>query len=104
VNPPMDATILKWDSALTAWDTTDEDLVYELLKFFAVDNVEEFSEAMEGPQSPELLAGRGYLGLTKEMIHPGALRFYEEQGVEINLDRIFGLGKHRRNPLPILAT
>jgi TRAP-type uncharacterized transport system substrate-binding protein len=86
VNPPMDATVLKWDNALTAWDTTDEDLVYDLLKFFAVDNVKEFSEAMGGPQSPELLAGRGYLGLTKEMIHPGALRFYEEQGVEIKLE------------------
>jgi len=82
----MDATVLKWNNALTAWDTTDEELVYQLLKFFAVDNAEEWSEVMGSAQSPELLAGRGFLGLTKEMIHPGALRFYEEQGVEINLE------------------
>ncbi len=70
---------------MTAWDSTEEEVVYELLKFFAVDNLEEFVKIMSHPEIVELLATRGCLGLTKELIHPGALKFFEEHGVKVKL-------------------
>ncbi len=85
VNPPADVSVLRWDGLETAWASTDEEVVYELLKFFAVDNLEAFATATDRQQSVQLLATRGCLGLTKELIHPGTLRFFEEQGIEIKL-------------------
>ncbi len=85
VNPPEDATSLQWASALVAWDSTEEEVVYELLKFLFVDNLTEWSEKIDRPVSIESAARTLYPGLTEDAIHAGALKFYKEHGVEVKI-------------------
>jgi len=67
--------------AFTAWEDTEEDVVYEMLRFI-VANADKIKEANLRMQvDPEKMAR--WPGLTRDMVHPGALRFYETQGIKI---------------------
>ncbi|MFC2056977.1 TAXI family TRAP transporter solute-binding subunit, partial [Chloroflexota bacterium] len=80
VNPPEDVTLVDTCGALGAWQDTEDEVVYELLKF-VVDNADKFTEAnIRLSLDPEILSR--YPGLTRDMVHPGALRYYQEQGIE----------------------
>ena len=81
VNPPEDVTMCDFGGAFTAWEDTEEDVVYEMLRFI-VTNADKIKEANLRMQvDPEKMAQ--WPGLTKDMVHPGALRFYETQGIKI---------------------
>jgi len=84
VNPPEDVTMADFCGALTAWRDTEEEVVYELLKFI-VDNADKFAEA-NVHISPDLETLPKFPGLTKDLVHPGALRYYQEQGIEIGTE------------------
>ncbi|MBA7632890.1 hypothetical protein ES703_40446 [subsurface metagenome] len=80
-NPQDDVTMCDFGGALAVWKETEEDVVYEMLKFI-VDNAERIKKANLRMQvDPEKMAQ--WPGLTKDMVHPGALRFYETQGIKI---------------------
>lgn len=82
VNPPEDITLIGTCSALAAWQDTEDEVVYELLKFF-VDNADDLAKANEYLSlDPETLSR--YPGLTRDLVHSGALRYYQEQGIEID--------------------
>ncbi|MFC1945415.1 hypothetical protein ACFLWF_01530 [Chloroflexota bacterium] len=68
-------------SALTAWRDTEDEVVYELLKFI-VDNAAKFVEG-DVNISPNLETLPRFPGLTRDLVHPGALCYYQEQGIEI---------------------
>lgn len=80
-DPPEDVGLPGFALALCAWDSTEEALTYELVRFF-----DEKSELW-----PDMVLGCPmslgrmvrFPGITKDMVHPGALRYYEEKGVEI---------------------
>jgi len=81
VNPPEDVTMCDFGGAFTAWEDTEEDVVYEMLRFI-VANADKIKEANLRMQvDPEKMAQ--WAGLTKDMVHPGALRFYETLGIKI---------------------
>jgi len=81
VNPPEDVIMCDFGSALAAWEDTEEDVVYEMLRFI-VANADKIKEAgLRMHPDPESMAQ--WPGLTKDVVHPGALRFYETQGVKI---------------------
>jgi len=81
VNPPEDVAMADFSGALTAWADTDDEVIYELLKFI-VDNANKFEEA-KVHISPDLMSLSQFPGLTPDMVHPGAMRYYREQGIEI---------------------
>jgi len=80
VNPPEDVTMADFCVALTVWRDTEDEVVYELLKFI-VDNAAKFAEA-NVHISPDLETLPRYPGMTRDLVHPGALRYYQEQGIE----------------------
>jgi len=81
VNPPEDVTMCDFGGAFTAWEDTEEDVVYEMLRFI-VANADKIKEANLRMQvDPEKMAQ--WPGLTRDMVHPGALRYYETQGIKI---------------------
>ena len=65
VNPPEDITMADFCIALTAWRDTEEEVVYELLKFI-VDNADKFAEA-NIHISPDLETLPRFPGLTRDL-------------------------------------
>ncbi len=80
-SPPEDTGLISGVMGILAWDKTPEDVVYELVKF--VDqNAQEWSKRLRGRRMDHgsIIA---WPGLTEDMVHPGALRYYKEQGIRI---------------------
>lgn len=82
VNRHEDFTLADFCVALAAWEDTEEEVVYELLKFI-VDKAAEFAEAKINI-STDLETLPRFPGLTKDQIHHGALRYFQEKGVAID--------------------
>jgi len=79
--PPEDVGAMRAGSAMTAWDVTPDEVAYELVKFMD-ENAAEWSKRNTGRKmGAEFLAF--YPGLTEEMVHPGALRYFKEKGIKI---------------------
>ena len=79
-NPPEDVSTVAFVNASSCWDVFDEEIAYDLLKFL-FDNAEEYARRL-----PAYEVGYGlgfYPGLTEEMLHPGALRYYKERGIKL---------------------
>ncbi len=81
--PPEDCGLISTLPSIMLWDTADEEIVYELVKFLD-ENAEEYTRRLQGR-----LMGKGSqmaklpLGITEGIVHPGARRYYEEQGMRI---------------------
>jgi len=78
-NPQDDVTMADFPGALAVWKDTEDDLVYEMLKFI-VANAGSIKEA-ELRMYPDPGKMAQWPGLTRDMVHPGALRFYKEHGI-----------------------
>ena len=84
-NPPEDIDIPDFQSAMVAWKDTEDVVVYELLKFL-IDNAETWSEMAGGiPMSLGRMAD--FPGIVQDMVHPGALQYYNENGLRIPTGR-----------------
>ena len=81
INPPEDVAMADFCGALVAWADTEEEIVYDLLKFIA-DNAARFAAA-KIHIAPDLESLPRFPGLTEDMVHPGARRYYREQGIKI---------------------
>ncbi|MFC1968084.1 TAXI family TRAP transporter solute-binding subunit [Chloroflexota bacterium] len=79
--PLEDTGVVAWYNYIVAWDVADEEVVYELVKFLD-ENAAEWSKRNRG-----LPSGAGYMGdfpgMTEDKIHPGALRYYKEKGIQV---------------------
>jgi len=81
-DPPEDTGSIAFWTPMTVFAEFDDEIAYELIKFL-VDNAEEWTSRTLGQDmSPEYLTNMPGLP-TEESIHPGALRYYKEQGIEI---------------------
>jgi TRAP-type uncharacterized transport system substrate-binding protein len=79
-NPPEGVAIPAYVSTMVAWDTTEEEVAYELVKFLA-GNAEAWSERTNMPMSLDRFLQ--FPGLTEDMVHPGALSFYRAHNIKI---------------------
>jgi len=79
--PPEDVGLLVMVVAFLIWEDTPEEIAYELVKLLA-ENGEEWSRRGGGMEtSAEYMASLP--GLTEDMLHPGALRYYKEHDIKI---------------------
>jgi len=81
VNPPEDITVPDFGWAWAPWEDTEEEVVYEMLSFINAHADQIKADNKRLRVGPERWAQ--WPGLTRDMVHPGALRFYEEQGIKI---------------------
>lgn len=81
VNPPEDITVPNFGGAWAPWEDTEEEVVYEMLRFINENADKIKADKIHLQVDPEGWAQ--WPGLTRDMVHPGALRFYEEQGIKI---------------------
>ncbi len=79
--PPEDTGMVGWTVMMTCWDSVDEGIVYELVKFVA-ENPADWEAYTQNPGGAEFLGAFGP-GITEADVHPGALRYYKEKGVKI---------------------
>ena len=79
-DPPDDVNLLSFRSGLFCFDSADPELVYELVKFIA-ENEEELSRRARGYTFDGATLARLAPGFTKDALHPGSLRYFEEQGL-----------------------
>ena len=67
--------------AICAWDETEDEVVYELVKFLD-EHSHLWPEFTDG--CPLSLARMvRFPGLEKDMVHPGAFKYYKEREIEI---------------------
>ncbi len=79
--PTADTNMLGWRTNMACWDTADEEVIYELVKFLD-ENSADYERRMRLPGGAEAMALLGP-GVTEADVHPGALRYYKEKGVKI---------------------
>jgi hypothetical protein len=79
--PPEDTGLISGVMGILAWDKTPENVVYELVKFVD-ENAQEWSKRLRGRRMDHgsIIA---WPGLTEDMVHPGALKYYKEKGIKI---------------------
>ncbi|MBW1802405.1 MAG: ABC transporter substrate-binding protein [Deltaproteobacteria bacterium] len=79
--PPVDVGMAGFSTAICAWDCTEEEVVYELIRFLD-EKSELWSDHTNG--CPMSLARMSrFPGLSDDMVHPGAMKYYKERGIEI---------------------
>jgi TRAP transporter TAXI family solute receptor len=79
--PAKDTGLISVPTIMAGWDMGNEEVVYELTKFLA-ENADTLSSRLQGrPFGLKFMTQ--YPGLTEDMVHPGALRYYREKGVII---------------------
>ncbi len=79
--PPEDTNMLAFNTLMMCWDTVDEAIVYELVKFID-ENRDNWELRTMNSGGAEFLADFG-AGYTEANVHPGALRYYKEKGISI---------------------
>ena len=79
--PPVDVGMAGFSTAICAWDCTEEEVVYELIRFLD-EKSELWPDHTDG--CPLSLARMSrFPGLSEEMVHPGAMKYYKENGIEV---------------------
>jgi len=81
LDPAVDVGMAGFSMALCAWDDTEEEIVYELVRFLD-EKAELWPEYTNGcPISLARMAR--FPGIKEEIVHPGALEYFHENGVKI---------------------
>lgn len=81
LDPPEDVGMPSFFGAICAWDDTEEDVVYELVRF--LDEKSSFWPEVSGGCPLSLARMTRYPGISEEMVHPGALKYYRENYMDI---------------------
>ncbi|MBW1912819.1 MAG: ABC transporter substrate-binding protein [Deltaproteobacteria bacterium] len=81
LDPEEDIGLVGFTDALCGWDSTDDAVVYELLKF--MDEKSALWPEVSGGRPMSLARMSRFPGLTEDMVHPAALRYYKEKGISI---------------------
>ena len=84
LDPQEDVGLVDFSTAICGWDSTDDDVVYELLKF--LDEKSSLWPEFSGGRPMSLARMSRYPGLTENMVHPAALIYYKEQGITIGTE------------------
>lgn len=79
--PPQDTGLITMVMGMIAWQDMPEDVVYELAKF-VYENRAEWSKRLRGSRMDHDSI-IGWPGITKDMVHPGAAKYYKEKGIKI---------------------
>ncbi|MBW1769331.1 MAG: hypothetical protein JRJ65_20085 [Deltaproteobacteria bacterium] len=72
---------MDFSTAICGWDSTDDEVVYELVKF--LDEKSWLWPEFSGGRPMSLARMSRYPGLTEDMVHPAALEYYKEKGISI---------------------
>ena len=81
LDPPMDMGMAGLSMALCAWESTEDEVIYELLKFMD-DHSHLCPDVAKGcPLSLSRMAR--FPGLTEDSVHSGALEYYTDCGMKI---------------------
>ncbi|MFC1868509.1 TAXI family TRAP transporter solute-binding subunit [Thermodesulfobacteriota bacterium] len=81
LDPPEDVGLPSFFGAICAWDDTEEEVVYELVRF--LDEQSALWPEYTGGCPLSLARMSMYPGMSDEMVHPGALRYYKENEIDI---------------------
>ncbi|MBW1888570.1 MAG: ABC transporter substrate-binding protein [Deltaproteobacteria bacterium] len=82
LDPPFDVGMAGFCTAICAWDSTEDTVVYELVKFLDT-NAHLWPEyTNNSPLSLSRMAR--WPGLNEDMVHPGAINYYKERGIGIS--------------------
>jgi TRAP-type uncharacterized transport system substrate-binding protein len=80
--PLEDTGVLAVSTGIWCWDTADAGVIYELVKFLD-ENAAEWTKRTNGdPMGGQHMAEQ-YPGLTEDMVHPGALKYFKEKNYRI---------------------
>jgi hypothetical protein len=81
LDPPLDVGMAGFNTAICAWDSTEDDVVYELVKFLD-EKATLWPEYTNGcPLS--LVRMSRWPGLTEDVVHPAALKYYKDKEIKI---------------------
>lgn len=80
-DPPEDVDLPAFAGALCAWDDTEEEVVYALVKF--LNETSPLWPDFAGGCPLSLARMARFPGLTEDRVHPGALKYYEEMNVDM---------------------
>ncbi|MFC1868688.1 ABC transporter substrate-binding protein [Thermodesulfobacteriota bacterium] len=81
LDPTMDIGMAGLSTALCAWDSTEDEVVYELLRFMD-EHSHLWPDFTKGcPLSLSRMSS--FPGLTEDVVHSGALKYYNEMGIKI---------------------
>ncbi len=80
-NPIHDTAVLAMPNSTVCWDIAAPELIYEYVKFLH-ENADEYSKRCRDLRF-DLETMASSMGHTEALMHPGALRYYKERGVEI---------------------
>jgi len=81
LDPEKDIGLAEFSVAICGWDSTDDDVVYELLKF--LDAKSSLWPEFSGGRPMNLARMSRFPGLIEDMVHPAALKYYREKGMDI---------------------
>lgn len=80
-HPPEDVGLPSFTGAICAWDSTEEEVIYELVKF--IDAKSELWPDFSGGSVLSLERMSRYPGIDESMVHTGALKYYKEKNINI---------------------
>jgi TRAP-type uncharacterized transport system substrate-binding protein len=81
MNPQEDIGLVAITETLCAWDITEDEIVYELVRFLD-EKASLWPEYTYGCLSSLARMSRCPM-VTDDIVHPGALRYYEEKGIKV---------------------
>jgi TRAP-type uncharacterized transport system substrate-binding protein len=81
-DPIEDVGLPSFTGAICAWDDTAEEVVHELVKF--LDKNSDLWPEYSGGCPLSLARMVRFPGLSEDMVHPGALKYYREMDVKIS--------------------
>ena len=80
-SPEKDTGLISLVMGMIAWQDTPEEIIYELIKFVD-ENANAWSKRLRGFRMDHgsIIA---WPGITEDMVHPGALKYYKEKNIKI---------------------